>query len=88
MSIGPAFHFNETRIDELNEMFQVWSSGYDTETFFHKIQNEYGYKCEQMFKFCAFGVKQRDCCKELFRQIWVLKFGLCYQTKRNLNQVC
>jgi hypothetical protein len=86
--IQPAFYFNETSLVELAEMFKIWSDGYDTQSFFHMIQDEYGYKCEQLFKYCELGLKRRDCCKELFRPIWVLRRGVCYQTRRNINQVC
>ncbi|KAI6169977.1 hypothetical protein M3Y97_01167700 [Aphelenchoides bicaudatus] len=85
-SIELAYSFNETRLVELAEMFKIWSDGYDTQSFFHMIQDEYGYKCEQLFEYCQFGVKGRDCCKELFKPIWVLYSGVCYQTRRNINQ--
>jgi hypothetical protein len=85
--INLASGFNETRIVELANLFEIWSDGYDIKSFFHRIQDMYGYKCEQLFKYCSFGNKDRDCCNYMFRLVWVTRLGACYQTRRNLNQV-
>jgi hypothetical protein len=86
--IGRAYAFNETRLVELAEMLTIWSDGYDTQSFFDLIQTKYGYKCEELIKWCKLDGTKKDCCKELFRPIGVIKSGICYQTRRNTNQVC
>uniref|UniRef100_A0AC34FH35 Uncharacterized protein n=1 Tax=Panagrolaimus sp. ES5 TaxID=591445 RepID=A0AC34FH35_9BILA len=70
----------------LNSLYLTWSRGYSPGEFFDRIQNLFGYKCEDFLFHCELGGKVFDCCTQLFRAKSVMRRGLCYQTFRNVNQ--
>ncbi|KAK0396287.1 hypothetical protein QR680_001657 [Steinernema hermaphroditum] len=78
--------FNRSYLDVLAEQYRIWSKGYSQNDFFNIMQNQYGYKCEELFHWCALGGKTWDCCSDLFRRQVVMRRGLCYQTLPNVNQ--
>ncbi|KAE9550848.1 hypothetical protein FO519_005929 [Halicephalobus sp. NKZ332] len=70
----------------LSDLFNTWSRGYSPGDFFHIIQTNYGYQCQDFLVECQLGGKTYDCCKDLFRPKPVMRRGLCYETVRNVNQ--
>ena len=51
------------------------------------LKEKYGYKCEELFYECQLAGKVMDCCSDLFDKQWVMRRGLCYQTRPHVNQV-
>ncbi|KAI6201972.1 Na+ channel, amiloride-sensitive family-containing protein [Aphelenchoides besseyi] len=78
--------FNRTYLDRLNRYFKQWSDGKDKLEFFNLMVKRYGYKCGELFYYCEISGKIKDCCDEMFRARSVMRRGLCYQTRRNVNQ--
>uniref|UniRef100_A0A914ENI2 Uncharacterized protein n=1 Tax=Acrobeloides nanus TaxID=290746 RepID=A0A914ENI2_9BILA len=78
--------WNDTYLEYLQGLYKIWSKGYDHQGFFDKIQSKYGYKCEDLFAQCVVGGTTQDCCNVLFKRQVVPRRGICYQTKRNVNQ--
>jgi hypothetical protein len=85
--MGGSFFINQTYLEHSERMFTIWSDGYDSKSFFDLMQIKYGYKCEDLFHSCKLGRKVIDCCGDLFIPRSVVRRGLCYQTRRNVNQV-
>lgn len=96
--------FNLTYMNEISQLYDVWSSGYDPQSFFELVQvsvalknfikfflyffkTKFGYKCSDLFHYCELAGKPTECCKELFQRRSVMRRGICYQTRRDVNQV-
>ncbi|TMS35955.1 hypothetical protein L596_003237 [Steinernema carpocapsae] len=79
-------NYNRSYLDVLSEQYKIWSKGYSQYGFFEIMQNQYGYKCEDLFFWCQLGGKQWDCCSQLFRRQVVMRRGICYQTMPSVNQ--
>uniref|UniRef100_A0A914CC73 Uncharacterized protein n=1 Tax=Acrobeloides nanus TaxID=290746 RepID=A0A914CC73_9BILA len=77
--------WNYTYLEYLQRLYEIWSQGYDRQGFFDTIHAKYGYKCEDLFSNCVLG-GNKDCCKDLFKRQVVPRRGICYQTRRNVNQ--
>lgn len=78
--------FNISYLKKLNDMYNVWSRGYDVEEFFDLIQGRYGINCEDLFYDCELSGNKINCCGQVFQQQVVMRRGLCYQTIKGLNQ--
>uniref|UniRef100_A0A1I8BD02 Uncharacterized protein n=1 Tax=Meloidogyne hapla TaxID=6305 RepID=A0A1I8BD02_MELHA len=78
--------FNQTYMHMLGQLYDRWRRSIDTKQFFHEIQEKFGYKCTDLFDNCELGGKKHNCCDALFRSRPVMRRGLCYQTKPQLNQ--
>uniref|UniRef100_A0A1I7ZU49 Uncharacterized protein n=1 Tax=Steinernema glaseri TaxID=37863 RepID=A0A1I7ZU49_9BILA len=78
--------FNRSYLDVLAEQYDIWSKGYTQDNFFNIMHEQYGYKCEDLFFWCALGGKTMDCCSDLFKRQVVMRRGICYQTLPNVNQ--
>ncbi|CAI5455521.1 unnamed protein product [Caenorhabditis angaria] len=79
-------YFNRTYLSHLNNLYKIWSEGYSVEGFFNIIQQRYGYQCEDLFYECQLAGKILDCCNDLMVKRVVMRRGLCYQTKPDINQ--
>ncbi|CAB3410408.1 unnamed protein product [Caenorhabditis bovis] len=78
--------FNRTYLSHLNNLYKIWSAGYTTLEFFDLIQQKYGYKCEELFYECQLAGRILDCCNDLMVRKVVMRRGICYQTRRDVNQ--
>ncbi|KAF1746871.1 hypothetical protein GCK72_023329 [Caenorhabditis remanei] len=78
--------FNRTYLSHLNNYYKIWSEGYSVDGFFEIIQQKYGYKCEDLFYECQLAGKILDCCNDLMVRRVVMRRGICYQTRRDVNQ--
>ncbi|VDK68766.1 unnamed protein product [Cylicostephanus goldi] len=78
--------FNRTYMSYLNGLYEKWSEGFTVAEFFSIKQEKYGYKCEELFHKCELAGKVMSCCNDIFRRQVVMRRGVCYQTRRNVNQ--
>ncbi|CAJ0609662.1 unnamed protein product [Cylicocyclus nassatus] len=78
--------FNRTYMSYLNGLYKKWSEGYTVAEFFYVKQEKYGYKCEELFHKCVLAGKDMSCCNDVFKRQVVMRRGICYQTRRNVNQ--
>uniref|UniRef100_A0A0K0EKH0 Acid-sensing ion channel 1 n=1 Tax=Strongyloides stercoralis TaxID=6248 RepID=A0A0K0EKH0_STRER len=79
-------YFNVSYLNELDNMYKIWSHGYNVKEFFDLIQGRYGIECEDLFKECELSGSKINCCGQVFQQQVVMRRGLCYQTIKGLNQ--
>ncbi|CAL2049090.1 unnamed protein product [Caenorhabditis brenneri] len=79
-------YFNRTYLSHLNNYYKIWSEGYSVDGFFEIIQQKYGYKCQDLFYECQLAGKVLDCCNDLMVRRVVMRRGICYQTRRDVNQ--
>uniref|UniRef100_A0A9J2PYA3 Uncharacterized protein n=1 Tax=Ascaris lumbricoides TaxID=6252 RepID=A0A9J2PYA3_ASCLU len=85
-NMKPLQTFNETYLSKLNEFYHKWSKGYTYEQFFNTIHNKYGYSCRDLFYKCELGGRTCDCCSKIFQKRVVMRRGICYETRRGVNQ--
>ncbi|KJH41589.1 hypothetical protein DICVIV_12433 [Dictyocaulus viviparus] len=78
--------YNRTYLSYLNHLYQKWSNGHSTEDFFHLMQKKFGYSCNELFQECQLGGRLINCCDDLFRRQIVMRRGICFQTRKGLNQ--
>nr|CAD2177832.1 unnamed protein product [Meloidogyne enterolobii] len=78
--------FNQTYMQMLGQLYDRWRRSIGTKQFFQEIQEKFGYKCTDLFVNCELGGKKHNCCDAIFRSRPVMRRGLCYQTKPQLNQ--
>ncbi|VDO27855.1 unnamed protein product [Haemonchus placei] len=79
-------YFNRTYMSFLNQLYKTWSNGYTTDEFFHLIQQKYGYVCDELFRECQMAGKIMNCCNDLFVRQVVMRRGICFQTRKFVNQ--
>ncbi|KAK6032668.1 hypothetical protein OSTOST_01145, partial [Ostertagia ostertagi] len=79
-------YFNRTYMSHLNQLYKIWSDGYTTEEFFNLIQEKYGYACDELFRECQLAGKIMNCCSDLFERQVVMRRGICFQTRKFVNQ--
>ncbi|VDP09092.1 unnamed protein product [Heligmosomoides polygyrus] len=79
-------YFNRTYMGHLNQLYMQWSNGYTTEEFFNLIQEKYGYSCDELFRECQLAGKVMNCCSDLFERQVVMRRGICFQTRKFVNQ--
>ncbi|RCN29474.1 hypothetical protein ANCCAN_24768 [Ancylostoma caninum] len=79
-------YFNRTYMSHLNALYRTWSNGYSTEEFFNIMQAKYGYSCNELFRECQLAGKTLNCCSDLFQRQVVMRRGICFQTRRFVNQ--
>uniref|UniRef100_A0A915C6N9 Hcy-binding domain-containing protein n=1 Tax=Parascaris univalens TaxID=6257 RepID=A0A915C6N9_PARUN len=78
--------FNESYLSKLDEFYKKWSKGYTYEQFFNTVHNKYGYSCRDLFYKCELGGQTCDCCSKIFQKRVVMRRGICYETRRGVNQ--
>ncbi|KAJ1364200.1 hypothetical protein KIN20_024231 [Parelaphostrongylus tenuis] len=78
--------FNRTYMSYLSHLYHKWSYGHSTEDFFKTIQEKYGYSCDELFYECQLAGRVMSCCNDLFKRQAVMRRGICYQTRKMVNQ--
>ncbi|VDM78842.1 unnamed protein product, partial [Strongylus vulgaris] len=79
-------YFNRTYMSHLNSLYKTWSNGYSIDEFFNLMQGKYGYSCEELFQECQLAGKTMSCCNDLFVKQVVMRRGICFQTRKFVNQ--
>lgn len=51
------------------------------------FQEKYGYSCDELFRECQLAGKVMNCCSDLFERQVVMRRGICFQTRKFVNQV-